>query len=249
MPHIDRVLGKYKAEEFLTLVKRWGCGPEKESRFLKTDLFEEAYGEDQILFRLSGSNLRIFGLDICQNTVESANIKNEFAGFGHNYIRADVRRLPFKNDSFDFILSSSTLDHFGREEDLINSLSELKRALKPRGILIVALNNRHNLNFLYLLKLGSFFRLLPYPVQFYKPSKIKNILKDSGLSVQSEEVIVHIVSPLNTILLLLRRFVDGEVIDRFAQKCVLVSKRLSAIRKIGHLTGWFNAFICVKGRV
>jgi len=47
------------------------------------------------------------------------------------FIRADGRSLPFPNDSFDAILSVSTMEHVNGIEEL---LAEVARVLKPKGL-------------------------------------------------------------------------------------------------------------------
>ncbi len=243
-PHIDRILGRYKAEEFINLIKRWTDGLEQ-SKVLKTDLYEEAFGEDQILFSLP-NKAQIFGLDISQEVVKNANIKNISNDSHHNYLRADVRKVPFKNNVFDLILSTSTLDHFSAEDDLLNSLQELKRVVKSGGLLISAFNNRHNLNFYLSLKLGRFFGLIPYPVQFYSPGKLKKIFKDAGLSIQEKDTIVHIISPINRVMLLLRKIIKNETIDNLSEKCILFFQWLNNRKNFRTKTAWFIVLKCRK---
>jgi len=244
-PHIDSILGRYKAEEFISLLKKW-ANLSGDKRMLKTDLHEEAFGDDQILFSLANKGLNISGLDICQETVSMANIKKTSYGYNHNYIRADVRNLPFCNDSFDIVFSSSTLDHFTSEGDFIISITELKRVVKSAGTIIIALNNKGNTNFYFWLKAGRLFKVIPYPVQFYSLRRAKEILEHLGLTVLDEEAIVHIISPLNTILLFLRRFIDSHIIDKLAAKCVSFFRWLEKRKMIKYNTGWFIAFRCIK---
>ena len=54
--HIDSLLGKYKSTEFKNLVQRW-VGSFENKRVLKTDLREEAYGDDEVLFSLPMSDV------------------------------------------------------------------------------------------------------------------------------------------------------------------------------------------------
>ncbi len=244
-PHIDSILGRYKAEEFISLLKKW-ADLSGNKRLLKTDLCEEAFGQDQILFSLPNKDLCIFGIDICEETVKRADITKELHGHTHNYIRADVRNLPFCNDSFDIVFSGSTLDHFTSEDDFIISITELKRVVKSAGTIIIALNNKGNTNFYFWLKAGRFFKVIPYPVQFYSLSRAKEILEGLGLTVLDEEAIVHIISPLNTILLFFRRFIDSHIIDRLAAKCVSLFRWLEKRKMIKYNTGWFIALRCIK---
>lgn len=244
-PHIDRILGRYKAQEFINLIERWTDNNIRQKRVLKTDLNEEAFGEDQILFSLS-NNAHIFGLDISQDAVKKANIRQSEKGLAHNYIRADVRDLPFDDEAFDLILSTSTLDHFTTEDDLIKSLKELKKVLKPSGFMIIALNNKHNLNFYLSLKLGRLLGLIPYPIQFYSLNRLKRIFKDIGLFIQDQDSIVHIISPINTIMLSLRKFVNNDTIDKLSRRCVLFFQWLNNIKELKSKTAWFIALKCKK---
>ncbi len=47
--HIDSALGRYKSSQFINVVQEWIDTFEGKS-VLKTDLREEAFGEDEILF-------------------------------------------------------------------------------------------------------------------------------------------------------------------------------------------------------
>ncbi len=68
---------------------------------------------------------------------------SECNGWG-NAVVSDIRNSPFKTESFDQIISNSTLDHFTNKNDIIVSLKELRRMLKPEGVLIITLDNPSN---------------------------------------------------------------------------------------------------------
>ena len=57
---------------------------------------------------------------------------------------ADVRSLPFADETFDVIVSNSTLDHFRSRKELIASMRELNRVTRPGGELVLTLDNRAN---------------------------------------------------------------------------------------------------------
>lgn len=48
------------------------------------------------------------------------------------YCRADIRAMPFQDHSFDFIFSAYVLDLLPNE-DLLDTLREMRRALRPGG--------------------------------------------------------------------------------------------------------------------
>ncbi len=109
---------------------------------LKTDLFEEAYGLDRILYDLFPEARLAVGVDLDVKTVRAAASRNGSAGFGS--AACDVRHLPFPLASVDVIVSTSTLDHFEAREPLAASIDELERVLRPGGTLFVTLDNPRN---------------------------------------------------------------------------------------------------------
>lgn len=120
------------------LLQRWIPGG-KTDRVLKTDLFDEAVGSG--LFQKLKSDAReVVGIDISRAIAETA---------GDRYpdlrtVVADVRDLPFREASFDLIVSNSTLDHFESEGDIPVALKELRRVLSPEGTLVATLDNAAN---------------------------------------------------------------------------------------------------------
>src|SRR3989442_456719 len=106
---------------------------------LKTDLFEEAVGDG--LYPLLPQWARsAIGIDLSHTAVARAMRR-------HRQLKglvADVRRLPFKSGSFDSIVSTSTLDHFGRASDIEAAFAELNRVLRPGGELVITMDNARN---------------------------------------------------------------------------------------------------------
>jgi SAM-dependent methyltransferase len=121
------------------LLRDWTC----DRRFraaLKTDLFDEAVGEGLAGFLLDCSD-RVEGIDVSAAVVQRAAAR-------HPRLMArvsDVRRLSaFPSESFDLVVSNSTLDHFVDGRDLGVALGELARVLTPGGLLFVTLDNPQN---------------------------------------------------------------------------------------------------------
>ena len=109
------------------------------SRVLKTDLFDEAYGEG--IMPLIDSTARIMvGMDIALKTVICVSKKHQ----GIILSNADAQALPFRDESFDTVVSNSTLDHFPERKQILGSLCEFFRILRPGGILLLTLDNLMN---------------------------------------------------------------------------------------------------------
>jgi len=159
-------------------------------RVLKTDLFDEAVGEG--LHGLLVSRARfVVGIDIALTTLRAAR-----AG-----ICADVRQLPFPDGAFDVCVSNSTLDHFETEEELVASLRELRRVLRPRGKLLLTLDNaanpliaiRNALPFPLLRHLG----LMPYRTGVTcGPGRLRDLLRETGFDVEEMGALLHCLRAL-----------------------------------------------------
>jgi ubiquinone/menaquinone biosynthesis C-methylase UbiE len=102
--------------------------------------------------------------------------------------RADVRRLPFADATFDAVVSLSTLDHFDLHTDIETSLAELVRVLRPGGTLILTLDNLANP--IIALRAVLPFRLLqaagvvPYEIgRTCGPRRLGRFVTRAGLEV------------------------------------------------------------------
>lgn len=203
--YLDPLVARAKRQEHLRLVERW-TGGKKPARVLKTDLFEEAFGDDQLLFGLF-PDAQVYAIDLAVSTVRNAGkrVPRESRCAFHFGV-ADLRALPLRSRSFDLILSTSSLDHFSSGEDFNKAIEQIVDALGHGGRLILTLDNRWNP--LYLpLKWLSQCSWAPFPLG-YTPSltKLKKLLVLKGLQIRGDDCLVHNPRMLSTLLFLgLRR--------------------------------------------
>lgn len=161
-------------------------------RVLKTDLFDEVHGCGLVSF-LRDSVTEVHAIDISEQTVNLAQALNPEL----NAKPDDVRQLTYDNDTFDLVISNSTLDHFEREQDLYDSLAELYRVLRPGGTCLVSLDNLSNpvIRVRNLLPFGPLHRigLLPYYVgHTLTPESLKGSLQKAGFEVTKQSAIMHV---------------------------------------------------------
>lgn len=88
------------------------------------------------------NDFEVFGIDADQNSVsyvkELANSLNPNIS-KDNFQISTVEKMPFANESFDWVISSAVL-HFAQNEEHFNQmLAEMWRVLKPKGILFARL--------------------------------------------------------------------------------------------------------------
>lgn len=215
---------RQKREAHLELVARWagkGIG-----RLLKTDLFEEANGADQLLFDLRRDCDLAIGFDSDLRVVERARLRCP-DGQRICFLGSDARALPLETGCIDVVVSSSTLDHFQEKSDFAVALKELARVLCTGGVLILTLDNP--LNPLYWplrwLSFAGPFRLGYTPF----PSELRKQLDAARLEVIGSESLIHNPRVISTLLFLAVRRVLGQRADPVIQgllRCFAVLGRL-----------------------
>lgn len=127
-----------------------------------------------------GSALQFAGYDIVGIDLK----KNSLSGFNFDIAKLDlnVDPLPMADNFFDFVTFSEVLEHL-KERRVSKIFAEIKRVLKPSGILFVTTPNR--------LRLGSRFgRIENFPDGFghghereYSVSEIKGMAANAGFDL------------------------------------------------------------------
>jgi SAM-dependent methyltransferase len=230
--YLDPLVAQWKKRDHVRLLNRWNA-TRQPVRVLKTDLFEEAFGADSLLFDLFPDG-KVCGIDLAISTVKGA--REKAPGNRFHFGVADLRKLPFKPGSFDFILSTSSLDHFEAKPDFAVALKELIEALSPGGRLVLTLDNIWNPLY-FPLKWFSRCAWSPFPLG-YAPGliKLKRVMVESGLDVLGTDCLVHNPRMFSTILFLALRRVLGSRAD------LIISGLLKMFSLLDHLpTRFFSA--------
>lgn len=76
------------------------------------------------------------GVEFNSNQVEEANKYANGKSQHLNIEQGDMRQLKFENESFSFVYSYNSVFHMIKA-DVSKSISEMKRVLKPKGLLFV----------------------------------------------------------------------------------------------------------------
>ncbi len=158
---------------------------------LKTDLFDEACSGGLYPFLASKAQNAV-GMDISYVTVHAARQKcNRLKA-----AQADVRRLPFADDTFDMIISNSTLDHFESRHEIVAALREYYRVLRPDGILLLTFDNLANpiitLRNLLPFRLLKYMGIVPYYVgATFTPHHLRKILTQLQFDVLQLTGLMH----------------------------------------------------------
>lgn len=160
-------------------------------RALQTDLFDEASTGGGLSRLLATRARTVIGIDVSLLTLKSARVGQPVQAVG-----ADVRRLPFADQTFDLVVSISTLDHFATLDDLATALGELYRVLKPGAHLLLTLDNLANpavaMRNALPMRLLTRLRLVPYYVgATCGPRRLRRMMLQAGLETLEFGTVMH----------------------------------------------------------
>lgn len=235
-PQFQEQLALYKRREHLDLIHAWA--PRAAASLLKTDLFEEGFGQDLLLDSLAATAARSVGIDISAVTAAAAKARVP----GASYLVGDACALPFREGSFDLIVSISTLDHLPLDS-FPRAIDELARVLSPGGCLILTLDSRHNplhvLSNLIRRRLGRI-----YAEHCYTVAEVAAVVATRPLTITDSTAVYHIPFPVNFLAKKLKRAL-GARSDRVIRTAVGIFRRLEAL-PTRFLTGRYIALRIVK---
>lgn len=219
--------------------------PNRAGFLLKTDLFDEANGEG-LLSLLKNRARTVVGMDIAFKAAELACIKYPDI----NPLNADARTLPIRDESFDMIVSNSTVDHFPESTCILDSLREFFRVLRPGGILLLTMDNLMNpfvavrqlITFPVLHRLG----IVPYYFgRTFGPRQLKTALKDCGFTFGRIMAFMHSPRiPAVALSRVLARYGSANMQKRFL-RLLLFPERIT-FHPICLVTGHFLVVRAVK---
>lgn len=211
--HLEKNIARHKRKENINLIKGWTSL--KEKSVLKTDLFEEMLITDSFYDWLEKEARSVVGIDISSEIVRKA--QNNFPTA--NFRTEDVRKTSFKNDSFDLVISNSTLDHLPRK-DMDGSLKELKRITKKDGEIILTLDNKENKNYYLFYFINKYLNWAHFKQEnCYSLKEITSMCEQIGLEVIDYKGIIHIPSPFNKLMKVSKRLF-GNKLDSYIRRSI-----------------------------
>ncbi len=103
-----------------------------------------AHGPDFLPFKQS---FELHGVDFSPEMIKYARKYAQKFNFQVKLEVADVRQLPYPDETFDRAISVATYHHIKDESERQKALIELKRVLKPGGEAFITVWNRHQPRF------------------------------------------------------------------------------------------------------
>jgi SAM-dependent methyltransferase len=216
-------------------------------RCLKTDLFDEAFG-DGLTPMLERQAELVVGIDVSPEVLNAARARCGARRTVH--VAADVCRLPFEDGSFDSIVSLSTLDHFAAHDQVVAGARELCRTLRRGGQLVITMDNllnpivwaRNGALYPWLHRLG----VVPYFVgKTCGPRGLRRLVREAGLDVREVRAVMH--CPRVLAVALARRLAGApERTQRRFLRALMAFEHLRRLPLGRFLSGYFVAARAVK---
>jgi SAM-dependent methyltransferase len=204
--YLDPLVAAQRRRVHQELARQWTSGVTIR-RVLKTDSFEEAHGDDCILFDLFPSAYSV-GMDVALSTVRRAQARCQNPQV--RFVVSDARNLAIRPEGMDVVVSTSTLDHFDTRGEFERAIGQLAGVLRPGGVLVITLDNPHNPLYA-LLRWTSRRGWLPFRLGYTAGlSSLVRTLEDAGLEVTDTRALIHNPRMISTLMFrVLRRLLGG----------------------------------------
>ena len=155
----------------------------------KGKILELGCGNCRNLLPFAKQGFQCYGIDFSKEMLKFAREFMKKNKFKVKLKQARAEKLPFKNNSFDYILCIALLHHLDKEEQ-IKALNEIKRVIKPEAKAIITVWNKLNPKFWkFLLKKEAF---VPWKINeitykryyyFFGYWELKKLLKKFGFKI------------------------------------------------------------------
>jgi len=123
-------------------------------------------GNGRLYSLLKSKNIEYIGVDSSRELIKIAKEENQEGN--PKFLTVEALSLPFPDNYFDKIFSIAVLHHIPSEEFRLKFLEEIKRVLKPKGLLILTVWN------LWQKKNFSWFLIKYTILRIFGKSKLEN---------------------------------------------------------------------------
>ncbi len=106
-----------------------------------------AHGSDFLPF--DNERFEFYGLDISGKLLEKAKEYSTKFGLAPRLVVGDMRNLPFRQKSMDYVICIASLHHLLEKKERIKALGEIRRVLKTDGEALITVWNKRQKRFFF----------------------------------------------------------------------------------------------------
>jgi len=104
-------------------------------------VLEAGCGTGRVCFWLNKKGVSCIGVDIVPEIVKKAACYAKKKALPTSFIIADVRNLPFRDESIDGYISLGVVEHFRSTVEVVKAFRECRRVLKKGGKALITIPN------------------------------------------------------------------------------------------------------------
>lgn len=136
----------------------------------RVDILEAGTGTGRFAITLTQKGYRVLATDVSEPLLKTAKQKIDNLGLSSKIKleKADIYKLPYKDNSFGFVYAIRVINQIWNNFHKREAILELSRVVKPEGILLFDIVNKHSL---------AYFKA---PKILITISEAKGILKEAG---------------------------------------------------------------------
>jgi SAM-dependent methyltransferase len=146
--------------------------PRVEGKIGRGRIIDVGCGLGYFLFRLASPERSLFGIDVGHGALR---IARNWVKEG-NFCRADVTRIPYESNSFDYLVCTEVLEHLTPLQGA-KAVRECFRVLKPGGVAVFTVPNGKG-------ALGDYFYA---HIRFFSFASVTALLKGAGFELASRK--------------------------------------------------------------
>ncbi len=143
----------------------------------KPKILDISCGTGELLRSLAAAGKgKLYGVDIAEKMLDKARQKLPSEV---QLQKADVHHLPFKSDTFDYVLTTEAFHHYSGQK---KALQEMSRVTRKGGKVIVV-----DVNFFLRPVHFLFHKPAPVTVTLHDREEMKKLFAEAGLKVEKQQ--------------------------------------------------------------
>jgi ubiquinone/menaquinone biosynthesis C-methylase UbiE len=154
-------------------------------------VLDVACGGGALSVKVAQKGCSVYGIDYSESSINTAKQLAQRENTIVQFEVSDAAALPYPDEYFDKLVCSSSLEHFPNDRV---SLHEMKRVLKPAGILVLTTDSTKYLN---AGKLGEKHRINAHVVNYYTLQILSERLEFSGFEIIKSKYLLR--SPITSL--------------------------------------------------